>query len=172
MKLPSCVQGSVHDVGPFTSSVSQVAPRRGGWDRARGGHRSLGLILKPERAHSLKAPGEDIALVEVYLKLDTFQVFKKGNVKRGCALVGDGGADEADGEWPPSSQQQQGATAPQAEGWGTERGVGPSAEGAPWGYWRSEVESGEERWPSLPDASPRARLGCPGICCPRAFLEW
>lgn len=120
MKLPSCVQGGAHDVGPFTSSVSQVAPRRGGWDRARGGRRSLGLILKPERVHSLKAPGEDIALVEVYLKLDTFQVFKKGNVKQGCALVGDGGADEADGAWPPSSQQQQGATAPQAEGWGTE----------------------------------------------------
>lgn len=61
----------------------------------------------------------------------------------------------------------------QSEQWG------PSVEVGPWGSWWSEAESGEKPAgpPSLwgwrrRESSPCAFLGCPGICCPQAFLEW
>lgn len=52
--------------------------------------------------------------------------------------------------------------------------MGPSAEVGPWGYRWSEAESGEEHGgpPSRRQSGPCTCLGCPGACCPWAFLGW
>lgn len=74
---------------------------------------------------------------------------------------------------PPRGGSKQETTAPQAGGQGTEWGWAV-CRGGTWGSRGSQGESGRSTLALCPrdQSGPCSCLGCPGTCCPRAFLGW